>query len=95
MNSDGSINACHGYRSDPQSCGNAIYNASRIGGVSIGQTLADAKSAMGREPEKRSVRLQDGRSLESWSYLTDYDKGITSKIEFMDGKVIGISQDNG
>lgn len=94
MSADGSINPCHGYRSNHQACGNAIYNDARIGKVAIGQSIDEVRKIMGRAPEKRSVQLQDGRSLETWSFLTDYDNSITTRIEFMDSKVVGIKQES-
>lgn len=94
MNADGSINPCHGYRSDFQACGNAIYNGARIGKVALGQSVADVRKIMGRDPEKRSVQLQNGQTLETWKFLTDYEKSITTHIEFLDSKVVGIKQEN-
>ena len=93
MNADGSINPCHGYKTDAQTCGNAVYNATRIGGVKIGQSVSEVRSIMGRDPELRSVRTQDGHNLETWSYRTDYQNRVTTKIDFLDSKVVGIEQD--
>ena len=92
MNADGSINPCHGYRSNYEACGNAIYNGRRISKVAIGQSLADVQGIMARAPEKRSVELKEGRTIETWSFLTDYDRSITTRLEFLDGKVIAIKQ---
>jgi hypothetical protein len=94
MNADGSINPCHGYRSDFQACGNAIYNGIRIGKVALGQPIGEVRRIMGRDPEKRSVQLQNGQTLETWKFLTDYDKAITTHIEFLDNMVVGIKQEN-
>lgn len=93
MNADGSINPCHGYKADAQACGDATYNGARIGGVKIGQSVPEVRSIMGRDPEQRSVRTQDGQNLETWSYRTDYKNRITTKIDFLDSKVVGIRQD--
>jgi hypothetical protein len=94
MNADGSINPCHGYKADAQACGNAAYNGARIGRVAIGQSLQDVKAIMGREPEERSVRTQDGRSSETWSYRTDYAGRISTRIDFLDLKVVAIRQEH-
>ena len=93
MNADGSINPCHGYKADAQACGNAVYNGGRIGKVAIGQTLPEVRQIMGRDPEERNVRVQDGTSYETWSYRTDYKARITTRIEFADLKVVGIKQE--
>ena len=93
MNADGSINPCHGYRSNYEACGNAIYNGRRIPRVALGQSLAEVKGIMARAPEKRSVELKEGRNTETWSFLTDYDRSITTRLEFLDGKVVAIKQD--
>ncbi len=93
MNADGSINPCHGYKSDAQACGNAAYNGARIGKVTIGQSLQDVRAIMGKDPEERSIRTEDGRNLETWGYRTDYCSRITTRIDFIDLKVVGIRQD--
>ena len=93
MNADGTIYPCHGYKAVPQACGDAIYNSAHIGQVALGQTLAEVRTIMGREAETRSVSTRDGRSVESWGFRTDYDKRITTTIEFVEGKVVAIRQD--
>jgi hypothetical protein len=94
MNADGTINPCHGYRSNYEACGAAIYNGSRIGKVTIGQTLSEVRSIMGREPEKRSIRLDDaGRTVEAWSFLTNYDNSITTHIQFLNQRVVAIKEE--
>jgi hypothetical protein len=93
MNADGSINPCHGYKADARACGNAAYNGARIGGVKIGQTLSEVRSIMARDPEERSVQVQNGQNLETWSYRTDYKNRITTRIDFLDSRVVGIRQD--
>ena len=93
MNADGTINPCHGYKADAQACGNAAYNASRIGQVAIGQTVPEVRKIMGREPEERSVRAQDSQSFETWSFRTDYGNRITTRIDFVESKVVAIRQE--
>src|SRR6201999_1578223 len=70
MNADGSIYPCHGYKADPQACGDAIYNSAHIGQVALGQTLAEVRTIMGRDAETRSVSMRDGLSVESWGFRT-------------------------
>lgn len=92
MNADGSINPCHGYRVNPQACGDALYNGARIKRIAIGQTLANVREIMGRDAGLRSVGTHEGHESETWDYLTDYDQDITTRIEFVDGKVVAIRQ---
>lgn len=93
MADDGTIYPCHGYKADGQTCGEAIYNSARIGRVAIGQTTADVRAVMGRNAETHSVSVRDGRSVDSWGFRTDYERRITTTIEFVDGKVVAIRQD--
>ncbi|HEX7639851.1 MAG TPA: hypothetical protein VF457_15750 [Burkholderiaceae bacterium] len=94
MNADGSINPCHGFRSDPQACGNALYNAGRIGKVAVGQTMEQVRAEMGREPEQRKRRLTSGKDEESWIFLTDYENSIVTRIEFVDSRVVEVIQES-
>ncbi len=93
MTADGTINPCHGHKADAQACGNALYNSTRIGKVSIGQSLTEVRQIMGHDPEQRSVQALDGHSVESWSFRTDYQGRITTRIEFRDAVVVGIKQE--
>jgi hypothetical protein len=93
MTADGTINQCHGHKADAQACGNALYNSTRIGKVAIGQSIAEVRQIMGHDPEQRSVQALDGHSAESWSYRTDYQGRITTRIEFRDAVVVGIKQE--
>lgn len=93
MTGDGRINPCHGHKADVQACGNALYNSARIGKVAIGQSIADVRQIMGHDPEQRSVQVLDGHNSESWSFRTDYNGRITTRIEFKDAVVVGIKQE--
>ena len=93
MSADGTIYPCHGYKTEPQACGDAIYNSARIGQVALGQTIAEVRAIMGRDAETRSVSVRDGHNDESWGFRTDYERRITTTIEFVDGKVVAIRQD--
>lgn len=93
MTADGTINPCHGHKADAQACGNALYNGTRIGKVAIGQSITEVRQIMGHDPEQRSVQALDGHSAESWSFRTDYQGRITTRIEFKDAVVVGIKQE--
>lgn len=93
MAADGTINPCHGHKADAQACGNALYNGTRIGKVAIGQSITDVRQIMGHDPEQRSVQATDGHSSESWSFRTDYQGRIMTRIEFRDAVVVAIRQE--
>lgn len=93
MSADGAITPCHGHKADAQACGNALYNGTRIGKVAIGQSIAEVRRIMGHDPEQRSVQTLDGHGVESWSYRTDYQGRIVTRIDFRDATVVGIRQE--
>jgi len=72
MNEDGSIVACRGYTMRPKEWEAAIYNASRLNLVSAGQTPQEVREVMKRDPEARELRRDGQKTIELWSYLTDY-----------------------
>jgi len=90
MGADGKVNKCNDYRTNPQACGEAIYNAPRVAKISIGQPIAEVRQIMARDPEERSAKTQDGQAIEVWAYLTNYANSIKTIITFKDGKVISI-----
>jgi hypothetical protein len=63
-------------------------NRRHINDVRVGQTLADVRTIMSKAPEKREVRARfDGKTVEFWSYVTDYGRRLDSTITFVDGRV--------
>jgi len=63
-------------------------NRARIDRVTVGQTIAEVRSIMEKAPEKREVRARfDGKTVELWSYVTDYGRRTDSTIIFIDGRV--------
>ena len=66
----------------------AETNRQHIDQVRVGQSLADVRAIMGKDPEKREVRARfDGKTVEFWSYVTDYGRKVDSTITFIDGQV--------
>jgi len=66
----------------------AESNRVRIDRVQVGQTLDEVRAIMGKPPEKREVRARfDGKTVELWSYATDYTRKADSTIIFLDGRV--------
>lgn len=66
----------------------AETNRQHINEVQLGQTLADVRTIMKKDPEKREVRARfDGKTVEFWSYVTDYGRRLDSTITFIDGHV--------
>jgi hypothetical protein len=69
----------------------AEQNRARIDQVKVGQTLGEVRAIVGKPPEKREVRLRfDGKTVELWSYVTDYARKVDSTIIFLDGRVTEI-----
>ena len=69
----------------------AETNRLYINDVRIGQSLAEVRAIMKKDPEKREIRSRfDGKTVEFWSYVTDYGRRLDSTITFIDGKVQGI-----
>ncbi len=66
----------------------AETNRQHIDQIHVGQTLAEVRAIIGKEPEKREVRARfDGKTVEFWSYVTDYGRRLDSTITFVDGRV--------
>ncbi len=66
----------------------AETNRQHINEVQVGQTLAEVRTIMRKDPEEREVRSRfDGKTVEFWSYVTDYGRRLDSTITFIDGHV--------
>ena len=66
----------------------AETNRQYLNEVRVGQTLAEVRAIMKKDPEKREVRSRfDGKVVEFWSYVTDYGRRLDSTITFIDGRV--------
>jgi hypothetical protein len=66
----------------------AESNRHHIDEIQVGQSLSDVRGIMGKDPEKREVRARfDGKTVEFWSYVTDYGRRLDTTITFIDGKV--------
>ena len=66
----------------------AEENRARLERITVGQSLDDVRTIMGKAPEKREVRARfDGKTVELWSYVTDYARKVDSTIIFVDGRV--------
>ena len=69
----------------------AEENRTRLNHVAVGQSLADVRATMQKEPERREVRLRfDGKTVELWSYVSDYARKLDTTIIFVDGRVTEI-----
>ena len=63
-------------------------NERRINQIKVGQSLAEVRAIMGKDPERREARLRfDGKTVEMWSYVTDYARRLDTTIIFVDGRV--------
>ena len=66
----------------------AEANRRHLNEVQVGQTLADVRAIMKKDPEKREVRARfDGKTVEFWSFVSDYGRRLDSTITFLDGRV--------
>lgn len=66
----------------------AEENRHHLGAVTIGQSLAEVRAVMQKEPDKREIRSRfDGKSVEFWTFITDYGLKLQSTITFIDGRV--------
>ncbi|HXH93459.1 MAG TPA: hypothetical protein VNN25_17895 [Thermoanaerobaculia bacterium] len=66
----------------------AETNRQHINAVHVGQSLAEVRQIMMKDPEKREMRSRfDGKTVEFWSYVTDYGRRLDSTITFIDGHV--------
>ena len=45
---------------------------------------------MGRDPEERLVKTQDGDTVEIWAYLVNYANSTKGVISFKNGKVVSV-----
>ena len=90
MDSSGKVNKCNDWSTNKQACGEALYNAPRVAKINLGQTLSEVRQIMGRDPEQRSVKEEDGQAIEEWQYLTNYKAHIISVITFKNSKVVSV-----
>jgi len=66
----------------------AEENERHINQVRVGQTLQEVHAIMGKDPERREARARfDGKTVEMWSYVTDYARKLDTTIIFVDGHV--------
>jgi hypothetical protein len=66
----------------------AEENERHINQIKVGQTLAQVRAIMGKAPERRDAHARfDGKTVEMWSYVTDYARKLDTTIIFVDGKV--------
>jgi hypothetical protein len=79
---------CKGFHTDQQACQRAAENSAVIGKVKMGQSLAEVRQVMGKDPERRGVTT----NTETWGYLTDYMDQLLTVIVFKNGAVAEIKQ---
>ena len=66
----------------------AEENERHINQIRVGQTLAEVRTIMGKDPERREARARfDGKTVEMWNYVTDYARKLDTTIIFVDGRV--------
>jgi len=66
----------------------AEQNRQRLSLVHVGQGLAEVRSIMGKDAERREVRKRfDGKTVEMWSFVSDYGRKMDTTIIFVGGEV--------
>ena len=66
----------------------AEENRARLDRIVVGQSIAEVRDTMQKPPERREVRLRfDGKTVELWSYVSDYARKLDTTIIFIDGRV--------
>jgi len=66
----------------------AEENERHINRIKVGQTLEEVRAIMGKDPERREARARfDGKTVEMWSYVTDYARKLDTTIIFVGGRV--------
>jgi hypothetical protein len=77
-----------GMVTDETACNHAVENAPRMANVKAGMTMAEVRTLMQRDPERREI---DG-NVETWAYITDYSGERMTVVVFTDGRVTGMRQ---
>jgi len=91
MLENGRITPCDDWHTDNQACGNAIWNHKVSAQVALGQTQAEVLKIMRHDPERRDASISaDGKKVETWSYITDYDAEQMTTFTFTDGLLTAI-----
>lgn len=66
----------------------AEENRARLERVRVGQTLEEVRAIMVTPPERREERLRfDNKTVELWSWVSDYGRKLDTTIIFVDGIV--------
>lgn len=94
LRGDGTIEACHDYRVDAQACGEAIHNAPLLVRLELGQTKDQVRALMRHPAERVEAKLIDGKKVETWLYMQDYDRELMTAIIFTEGVVTELKSVN-
>jgi len=66
----------------------AEENRARLNEVKVGQTIEQVRTIMRKEPERREQRLRfDGKTVDLWSWVSDYSRKLDTTVIFVDGVV--------
>ena len=79
---------CRGFHTDQLACQRAAEKSAVIGKVKAGQSRAEVRQIMGKDPERREVTT----NTETWVYLTNYMDQLLTVIVFKNGAVAEIKQ---
>lgn len=93
MRDNGRITPCPDWHTDNQACGDAVFNAKVIGQVKLGQTQDQVRAIMRHDPERRLATISsEGKKIETWSYITDYQAELMTTLTFTDSSLTAIGQ---
>ena len=66
----------------------AEENRARLNRIAVGQSTANVRAIMAKEPERREARLRfDGKRIEMWSYVSDYARKLDTTLIFVDDRL--------
>jgi hypothetical protein len=93
MLGNGRITPCPDWHTDNDACGHAIFNANVINQVKLGETQDQVRTIMRHDAERREASSSlEGKNLETWSYITDYQAELMTTLTFTDGVLTAIGQ---
>lgn len=92
LGADGRISPCNGHHTSPQDCGYAMHNAPLLGKLELGQTKAAVREIMKHDAERKEARLDEGKQIDVWFYMANYENELMTRLTFAGDALIEIKQ---
>jgi hypothetical protein len=71
----------------------SLFNSQAVGKVKLGQSQQEVRAIMQHDPERREAAVSvEGKSAETWSYITDYSAELMTTFTFTDGRLTKIGK---